>query len=89
MEVLYTRCAGLDVHKDMVVACVRLTMDGTVKREVRTFKTTTRDLLALSEWLAGEIAPMSSWKRPECTGSRFGTFWPMGIFPWFWPTPPM
>jgi transposase len=36
----------------MVVACVRLAAGGTVKREVRAFKTTTRDLLALSAWLA-------------------------------------
>ena len=28
MEVLYPRCAGLDVHKDTVVACVRLVADG-------------------------------------------------------------
>ena len=52
MEVLHRRCAGLGVHKDMVVACVRLAAGGTVKREVRAFKTTTRDLLALSAWLA-------------------------------------
>lgn len=54
MEVLYAHCAGLDVHKDTVVACVRHMHEGTVKREVRTFKTMTRDLLALSEWLASE-----------------------------------
>ena len=29
-------------------------MNGTVKREVRTFKTTTKELLALSEWLTAE-----------------------------------
>ncbi len=52
MEVLYPRCAGLDVHKDSVVACVRLMSDGRVERELRTFKTVTSDLLALSEWLA-------------------------------------
>ncbi len=54
MEVLHPHCAGLDVHKDTVVACVRHMTDGTVKREVRTFKTTTTGLLALSEWLASE-----------------------------------
>ena len=52
MEVLHTPCAGLDVHKDTVVACARRRIDGKVTREVRTFKTTTSDLLALSEWLA-------------------------------------
>ena len=49
---LYPRCAGLDGHKDTVVACVRHVTDGEVTREVRTFKTMTTDLLALSEWLA-------------------------------------
>ena len=53
MEVLYPHCAGLDVHKETVVACVRHMVNGTVTREVRTFGTTTKDLLALSEWLAG------------------------------------
>lgn len=54
MEVLYPHCAGLDVHKDMVVACVRHMMGGKVERELRTFKTVTRDLLSLSEWLASQ-----------------------------------
>jgi transposase len=54
MEVLYPHCAGLDVHKDTVVACVRHMVNGSVEREVRTFKTTTKELLALSDWLVGE-----------------------------------
>jgi len=54
MEVLHPHCAGLDIHKDTVVACVRHMVGGTVKREVRTFKTTTKDLMALSEWLSAE-----------------------------------
>lgn len=53
MEVIYPHCAGLDVHKDTVVACVRVMQGGKVDREVRTFKTVTRELLALSDWLAG------------------------------------
>lgn len=54
MQVLYPHCAGLDVHKDTVVACVRHMENGTVKREVRTFRTLTKALLALSEWLASQ-----------------------------------
>src|SRR4249920_311662 len=38
MEVLHERCAGLDVHKKTVVACVRLARDGGVAKEVRTFQ---------------------------------------------------
>src|SRR5271167_7789 len=54
MQVLYPHCAGLDVHKDTVVACVRHMANGSVERKVRTFKTTTKELLALSAWLAEE-----------------------------------
>ena len=53
MEVLYRRCAGLDVHKDTVVACVRSCRTARSIVRLRTFKTVTRELLALSEWLAG------------------------------------
>jgi transposase len=52
MEVLYPRCAGLDVHKATVVAAVRLVAVGRVAREVRTFATTTAGLLELAAWLA-------------------------------------
>ena len=54
MEVLHAHCAGLDVHKDAVVACARHMVDGAVKREVRSFKTTTKELMALSAWLSVE-----------------------------------
>jgi len=52
MEVLHRRCAGLDVHKKTVVACVRLAEENKVVTEVRTFATTTAGLLALSAWLS-------------------------------------
>jgi transposase len=51
MEVLYPRCAGLDVHKDSVVACARIVIDTGVEQNVATFGTTTSALLALSDWL--------------------------------------
>src|SRR5262249_55228509 len=51
MEVLHPRCCGLDVHKETVVACLRLVIDGKAIKETRTFATTTAGLLALSEWL--------------------------------------
>jgi transposase len=50
MEVLYPRCAGLDVHKETVVACVRC-VSTPIVQEVRSFKTTTSALLELCEWL--------------------------------------
>jgi transposase len=51
MDVIYPRCAGLDVHKQTVVACVRIVGDGPLLQEVRTFATTTSGLLALCDWL--------------------------------------
>jgi transposase len=55
MEVLYERCGGIDVHQATVVACVR--RPGPRQRrssEVRTFGTTTAELLALAAWLTEE-----------------------------------
>jgi transposase len=54
MEVLHPHCAGLDIHKDSVVACVRHMVDGKVTSPVKTFKTTTQELMALSDWLSAE-----------------------------------
>jgi transposase len=51
MEVMHQRCAGLDVHKEMIVACVRLMVGNRVTRECRTFDTSTAGLLALLSWL--------------------------------------
>jgi transposase len=47
MQVMYERCAGLDVHKKTVVAYL-LTPEG---QETRTFGTMTAALLTLSDWL--------------------------------------
>jgi transposase len=53
MEVLYPRCAGLDVHAGQVTACVRVADGPTVSYHHRTVATNTRDLLLLAEWLTG------------------------------------
>jgi transposase len=54
MQVVFTRCCGLDVHQKTVVACVLLTQaSGQVTHEVRVFGTMTVDLLTLNEWLNG------------------------------------
>src|SRR4029077_14898847 len=52
MGLLHRCCCGLDVHKETVVACLRLVSDGKVTTEARAFQTTTAELLRLSEWLA-------------------------------------
>jgi transposase len=53
MEVVYERCAGLDVHKKSVVACAIVPgADGRAERTVRRFGTMTADLERLAAWLA-------------------------------------
>ena len=53
MQVLYARVCGLDVHKKVVVACVRiLDAKGVVHSTVRRFGTMSADLLELRQWLA-------------------------------------
>lgn len=58
MQVVYERCAGLDVHKKTVVAC-RLTPqpEGGWRKDIRTFGTLTDELLSLLDWLrAGQVS---------------------------------
>ena len=53
MEVILGCCAGLDIHKDSVEACVRRTSaGGKVEHEVRHWGTTTRELVEMSDWLS-------------------------------------
>lgn len=52
MELMYARCAGLDVHKETVVACARTLEGRKVETETRTFPTTIKGLLELSSWLS-------------------------------------
>ena len=51
MDVVHERCAGLDVHKESVVACARVVVKGKARQEVKSFPTTTSGLLELSGWL--------------------------------------
>jgi transposase len=74
MEVLYPRCAGLDVHKATVVAGVRLAAPGgEAAREVRTFGTTTAGLLELAAaWLAARGCTHAAM---EATGVYWKPVW--------------
>lgn len=54
MQILVERGCGLDVHQATVVACLLLVgKDGRVQKQMRTFGTTTRELVSLREWLLG------------------------------------
>jgi transposase len=55
MQTLIDRGCGLDVHQATVVACLLIGLkDGKVKKQMRTFATTSRELLALREWLLSQ-----------------------------------
>src|SRR5689334_20951172 len=55
MDMLVPDCAGLDVHKETVFACVRhQPPQGRARTEVRHFSTLTEGLLELADWLAAE-----------------------------------
>ena len=55
METLVERGCGIDVHQATVVACLLIVLkSGKVHKEIRAFGTTTRELLALREWLLSQ-----------------------------------
>jgi transposase len=72
MEVMHERVAGLDVHKAMIVACVRITAGGKISRECRSFETTTAGLEALLGWLT---ASGCSHVAMEATGVYWKPVW--------------
>jgi len=51
MEIMYARCAGIDIHKRMVMTHARLVEAGRVVREIRESGTFTKELLELRDWL--------------------------------------
>ena len=52
MQAIIERCCGLDVHQETLVACLLVGAPGAhPNKEVRTFRTMTRDLEALRDWL--------------------------------------
>ena len=71
MQVLYPRCAGLDLGKDTLVACVRI-HGAPIRQECRTFGMTTRDLLALADWLTAERVTHVAM---EATGTYWKAVW--------------
>jgi hypothetical protein len=75
MDVVYTHCCGLDVHKKTVVACLITSTAGPEPvKELRTFRTMTAALFALADWL----------QQAGCTPVAMestGVYTPPGILP--------
>ena len=72
MKVLHRHCVGLDVHKEEVVACLRVARGSKATHEVRRFTTTTRGLLELLDWLQ---AKECSHAAMEATGVYWKPVW--------------
>jgi transposase len=59
MQIEHPVCCGIDVHKDMLTACLRrVDTNGQVSKERREFATTYPSLLALSDWLVEQHFPV-------------------------------
>lgn len=72
MQVVHARCAGLDVHKETVVACVRVASGRSVAEEVETFSTLTRSLYELAAWLVESKVTLVAM---EATGVYWRPVW--------------
>jgi transposase len=72
MDVLYPRCAGLDVHAANVVACIRIASGTTVTYEHRTVSTDTQGLLELADWLGSHAVTHVAM---EATGVYWKPVW--------------
>ena len=69
MEVIYERCAGLDVHKKTIVACrIHSQSRGRKVQETGSFGTTTAELLKLLDWL-------SEWECSHVAMESTGEYW--------------
>ncbi len=68
MELVHRRCAGLDVHKEEVVAGVRVVERGRLEQVTERFGTTTQELLRLGDWLEG-------WRIRDVVMEATGVYW--------------
>jgi transposase len=72
MQVMYPRCAALDLGKDVLFVAMRLQNAGEVTRECRTYGTTGHQLLELSSWL---LSHGVTHVVMEATGSYWKSVW--------------
>ena len=65
MEKVYDICCGIDVHKKLIVACLRTGR----KSELREFGATTKELLQLADWLNESGCELAAMESTDLTGS--------------------
>lgn len=72
MEKVYGNCCGVDVHKKIIVACLKRGRT----QEVQEFGATTRELLEMAQRLTeGGCEAVAMENVPDHTGNRYITFW--------------
>lgn len=69
MEKVYDKCCGIDVHKKLIVACLK---KGNTQ-EIREFGATTRELLEMADWLKDGGVKWLPWKAQLPIGSPYTT----------------
>jgi transposase len=72
MDVVYSRCAGIDVHKKQIVACVHLVEGGRVVRQKERFGATTAELERLAAWMTAHQVTHAAM---ESTGVYWKPVW--------------
>ena len=74
MKLLYRHCAGLDIHRDSVSACIRKRVPGQSEAllEEAVFGTFTQELERLKNSLKLHKVSRSRWNRRACIGYRSG-----------------
>jgi transposase len=72
MEVIYPGCAGIDVHKKLIVACLRLSENGRILRKKERFGTTTAELMRLAAWMTAHHVTHAAM---ESTGVYWKPVW--------------
>ena len=76
MRILYRRCAGLDVHKTSVVACVlRVREDSRVEEQVQRFGTMSEDLRELAAWLNSQAVERVAMESTGVYGKPVWNIW--------------
>ena len=88
MDVVFPRCAGLDVHKKSITAC-RLVPDPTGQEaeglaELREFGTMTLELLALADWLTEASITHVAMERVRANTGPLSTICSKAPLPCFW-----
>ena len=73
-EQVVERGCGMDLHKETVVVTIQ---GKEIKSVTKSYRTFTSSLIKLKEGLKNMVLPISPWKVPGCTGSRFSMYWEM------------